>query len=183
MTSNLTEKDVKKRARISSSAAAGAKKPKKNYVPPSIFSDPTANFGQGMISKHTGRSYEKRGRRYGSKVNEDGTIEQPAGSMRPTPMKLSSSVNLVSPGDFVQNMCAYSVKDGEILALRQEILNATSAKNAVEAELTACTRDCEKDRNAFLLHEDRLFSEQKSRKNFIKTSYIDGYESNTSYPQ
>jgi len=105
---------------ISSSAAAGAKKPKKNYVPPSIFSDPTANFGQGMISKHTGRSYEKRGRRYGSKVNEDGTIEQPAGSMRPTPMKLSSSVYLDSSGDFVQNMCAYSVKDGEILALRQE---------------------------------------------------------------
>jgi hypothetical protein len=140
-------------------------------------------LGKARYQSILGEPCEKRGRKYGSKVNKNGTIEQPAGSMRPTPMKLLSSVNIVSPGDFVQNMCACSVNDGEILALRQEILNATSAKNAVEAELKACTLDYKKDRNAFLLHEDRLFSEQKSRKNFIKTSYIDGYASNTSYPQ
>jgi len=85
-------------------------------------------------------------------------------------MKVSNSVNLISPGGFVQNTCDYcSVKDGELLALRQELREVTSAKNAAEAELATCMRDYEKDRNAFALHEDRLFSELKARKTFIKT--------------
>ena len=163
----LKTKRAKSTSRIKTSPAAK----KTKYVPPSR-SEPTTypHRGQGEISQYTKKPICKRGRKSGSKVKEDGTVQAPAGSMRPTPMKVSNSVNLISPGGFVQNTCDYcSVKDGELLALRQELREVTSAKNAAEAELATCMRDYEKDRNAFALHEDRLFSELKARKTFIKT--------------
>jgi len=68
-------------------------------------------------------------------MNEDRAVPPPAGSMRPTPIKVSNSVNFISPRWFCSACKNCSIKDGELLALRQELREVTSKKNSADAEL------------------------------------------------
>lgn len=132
---------------------------KQKYVPPSRSDDPSFYQGKGEVSAKTGEPKQKRGRKSGSMVLSDGTIQAPIGSLRPTPMKVSRGVALVSP-ECVSRNSLESFKNAD-MASCDDFNEMVKHCKKLEAELATANKTI----LGYVMHEQKLLAELKSRKN------------------
>ena len=137
-----------------------AKKQKYVYVPPSRSDDPSFYHGKGEVSAKTGEQKQKRGRKSGSTRLSDGTIQAPVGSLRPTPMKVARGVALVSP-ECVSRYTLDSFKNADMASSCDNFNEMAKHCKKLEAELATANKTI----LGYVMHEQKLLAELKSRKN------------------